>query len=120
MHDERQQERADEEKHARAKEFELHRVSIILCKYTQHLCAILGVLRYFVKWSNETSKFLCQPFMIIFIFVTYRIYPYKCPLPINRPPPPPLLFAKFPFQGFTSLSTANTFVIPGFWKKDAI
>ena len=34
------------------------------------------------------------------------------------PPPPPLFstFAKFIFRGFTSLSTANTFVIPGFRK----
>ena len=45
------------------------------------------------------------------------------PLPISRPPPPPppppllFTFAKFIFRGFTSLSTASTFVIPGFRKK---
>ena len=34
------------------------------------------------------------------------------------PPPPPLFstFAKFIFRAFTSLSTANTFAIPGFRK----
>ena len=45
----------------------------------------------------------------------YRIYQCKCTLPIN----PPLLckFANFIFWGFTSLSTANTFAIPGLRKK---
>ena len=45
----------------------------------------------------------------------YRIFCNKRPLPINRPP---LFstFAKFIFRGFTSLSTADTFAIPGFRK----
>ena len=47
---------------------------------------------------------------------TYRIYCNKRPLPINRPPPLFSTFAKFIFRGFTSLSTANTFAIPGFHK----
>ena len=47
----------------------------------------------------------------------YRIFCNKRPLPINRPPPPLFsTFAKFIFRGFTSLSTANTFAIPGFRK----
>ena len=48
----------------------------------------------------------------------YHIYPYKHPLPINRPSPPLFsTFAKFIFQGFTSLSTATSLAIPGFRKK---
>ena len=47
--------------------------------------------------------------------LVYHIYPYKRLLTINVP----LLstFAKFIFWGFTSISTASTFVIPGFQKK---
>ena len=53
--------------------------------------------------------------------IIFRIYCNKRPLPINRPPPPPppplfSTFAKFIFRAFTSLSTANTFAIPGFRK----
>ena len=50
------------------------------------------------------------------LYCNYRIYPYKRPLPINRPP---LFstFAKFIFRGFTSLSTATSLAIPGFQKK---
>ena len=54
-------------------------------------------------------------FILILIFFKYRIYLYKRPLPINCP----LLstFSKFIFQGFTYISIASTFTIPGFWKK---
>ena len=50
------------------------------------------------------------------LYLIYHIYCNKRLLPINRPPPPFSTFAKFIFRGFTSLSTANTFAIPGFRK----
>ena len=79
------------------------------CQWAYSIWDILEQI--FIWYPGIGTRFLYKLQLVqnLNLYITYRIF-------CNKRPPPFSTFAKFIFRGFTSLSTANTFAIPGFRK----